>query len=349
MQVYAKTSGKMRDFASVKKWDSQRDHKFVVTYRQGGRRQVRYFKDEKDAKRFAKEKTNELRSEGHQHGELSYEERQAVTVARQTGVNLRAAIEHYAKHLESLGHSTTVESAIRELLAIRQAEGKSRSHLADLRHRLRLFADSYGGRIVASIPTREIDGWLTGLACAPQTRVNFRRIIHNLFAFCLGRDYCASNPVARATKVKVPPKAIGILSVSEAQALLQACPPSILPAAAIGLFGGLRASEIARLDWHSIDLDRRFIEVAASKTKTAQRRLVTISDNLHAWLAPFQAISGRVRPSTNTYRRKFKKALEAAESRAGPTMRCVTVSPRIISPIIKTLRRLRWSLATPKA
>ena len=90
----------MKDFASVKEWPSQRDHKFVVSYRQGGRRQVRYFKEERDAKRFAREKTTELRHDGHRHDELTYEERQAVLVARQTGVNLRAAIEHYSAHLD---------------------------------------------------------------------------------------------------------------------------------------------------------------------------------------------------------------------------------------------------------
>ena len=41
----------MKALAEVRKWDSQpRLHKFVVTYRQGGKRQVRYFKSEKLAK-----------------------------------------------------------------------------------------------------------------------------------------------------------------------------------------------------------------------------------------------------------------------------------------------------------
>jgi hypothetical protein len=47
----------MKALATVRKWDSQpRLHKFVVTYRQGGKRQVRYFKSEKLAKAFAAEK-----------------------------------------------------------------------------------------------------------------------------------------------------------------------------------------------------------------------------------------------------------------------------------------------------
>jgi integrase len=59
-------------------------------------------------------------------------------------------------------------------------------------------------------------------------------------------------------------------------------------------------------------LDRRFIEVAAKKTKTAQRRLVKIPENLHAWLAPFALASGPVAPLASTYQWHFRKAACAA-------------------------------------
>ena len=84
------------------------------------------------------------------------------------------------------------------------------------------------------------------------------------------------------------------------------------------MFAGLRASEITRLDWRAIDLDRRFIEVAARKTKTAQRRLVTISENLHAWLAPFAQESGPVSPPVTTYQWNFTKAARAAGIESWP-------------------------------
>ena len=142
--------------------------------------------------------------------------------------------------------------------------------------------------------------------------MNFRRVVHNFFTFCVARGYAPNNPVTQASKPKVPPRTIGILSVSEARALLGACPESILPAVAIGAFAGLRTSEIMRLDWSSIDLGRGFIEVAAKKTKTAQRRLVTVSENLKAWLAPFVRESGPVSPLATTYQWHFRKAACAA-------------------------------------
>ena len=96
----------MRSLATVRKWDSQpRLHKFVVTYRQGGKRQVRYFKTEKLAKAFAAEKQIELLNEGRKNGEITSEERRAMMVAREKGFSLKDAVEHYATHLESLNHS----------------------------------------------------------------------------------------------------------------------------------------------------------------------------------------------------------------------------------------------------
>ena len=44
---------------------------------------------------------------------------------------------------------------------------------------------------IEHISTKELDGWLHGLPVAPQTRANFRRVVHNFFAFCAARGYCA--------------------------------------------------------------------------------------------------------------------------------------------------------------
>jgi integrase len=308
----------MRTLVRIKKWDSQPRYKFTANYRQGGKRIVRYFADEKGAKAFAAEKQIELLNEGRRNGEITAGERRAMMVAREKGISLKDAIEHYLAHVESLSHSATIETAIEEFLSIRQAEGKAKAHLIDLKHRLNRFAREFGPRLAASISTKEIDGWLHGLPVAPQTRVNFRRVIHNFFTFCVARGYCTGNPVTQASKPKVPPKAIGILTVEQSEALLQACPGVILPAVAIGLFAGLRREEIARLDWRSIDLGRGFIEVTAAKSKTAQRRLVSIPENLHAWLAPCRAISGSVMPPAITYRRKFLKALKVAGIESWP-------------------------------
>ena len=95
-----------------------------------------------------------------------------MMVAREKGFSLKDAVEHYATHLESLNHSASIETAIEEFLAIREAEGNAKAHLIDLRRRLNRFAREFGTRLAASMSTKELDGWLHGLPVAPQTRAS---------------------------------------------------------------------------------------------------------------------------------------------------------------------------------
>jgi integrase len=58
---------------------------------------------------------------------------------------------------------------------------------------------------------------------------------------------------------------------------------------AIGAFAGLRTAELLRLEWADIDFKSGKINVSASKSKTARRRLIACAPNLRAWLAPYAA------------------------------------------------------------
>ena len=113
----------MRPLVSIKYWPSQpRKHKWIVAYRQGEERRLRYFVDEKSAKSFAREKEIELLNEGRRNGEITSEERQAIMVAREKGFTVKTAVDHYALHVASLGRSTAIENAVEEFLS----SGKAR-------------------------------------------------------------------------------------------------------------------------------------------------------------------------------------------------------------------------------
>jgi integrase len=306
----------------VKKWSSRPDFPWVVVWRQGGKRCTRSFSDQREARSFAHEKAVALTNEGRRHEEITDAERRAVHMARELaerlaesgikGFSLTAAIEDYAARMRSLADSVTVLKAVEEMLELREGEGRSKAHLADLKHRLMRFALAHKGRLIGTFTTKDIDRWLLSLKGAPQSKTNFRRAAHNLFSWCVARGYATSNPVTQAAKVKIPPRTIGVLSVSEARRLLTACHACLLPAVAIGIFAGLRREEIARLDWREIDLDGGHIEVKATKSKTAQRRLVEISDNLREWLTPHRQLFGAVSPARTPYRWHFNEAVKAA-------------------------------------
>jgi integrase len=76
--------------------------------------------------------------------------------------------------------------------------------------------------------------------------------------------------------------------------ILNAARPELIPWLCIAGFAGLRTAEIQRLEWKNVDLAEKVIEVPASKSKTASRRLAPVTDNLFAWLQPYSNMHGRV-------------------------------------------------------
>lgn len=74
----------------------------------------------------------------------------------------------------------------------------------------------------------------------------------------------------------------------------------------------MRRSEAEQLEWSEIGDE--FVEVKAHKAKTRQRRLISISPQLRAWLESARAIHGKL-PSIN-YADKLKLILDKAKLRA---------------------------------
>src|SRR4029453_3304192 len=143
------------------------------------------------------------------------------------------------------------------------------------------------------------------------THNHYRNALRLAFNFAVRRGYASENPAVKTEKANVLRAAPGILTVTQAARLLEAATPDVLPYVAIGLFAGLRPAEIDRLDWSEIDFESGLIEVKAAKSKTAQRRFVTIQPNLRMWLLPLRQHKGNVTPQ-NCFRQLFEHARDAA-------------------------------------
>lgn len=212
------------------------------------------------------------------------------------GKTLTDATDFYCKHLKAIQKSSTLNELVGLFLQAKESECGHR-YLRDLHNRLKRFQKSFGEEIVAAINTPLCDDWLRGLPLAPASRNAYRRVLRTFFDYAESRGYCADNPIARIKKARERDKPVGVLTPKQVTALLTKAAPEIVPMLAIGAFAGLRAAEIARLDWKEINLDRNFIEVTARKSKTASRRLVTVLPNLCSWLKPFRRKEGSLMPS----------------------------------------------------
>src|SRR5262249_54860590 len=261
--------------------DSNRPHlRFVVNYREAGKRKRTFFEAKEAADPFVAFKNAELTRNAVDHVEFATSLRvmaqNAAELLNPFGKTIMDAAQHYVAHLKASEKSCTAQKLVRELLAAKKADGVGERHLSDLDYRLRHFAEEFDGKLVAEITSAEIDHWLRSLNVGAQTRNHYRANVLQAFNFAVRSGYAPTNPVEGATKAKVVGGRPGILTVEEAARLLEAATPEILPFIAVGLFAGLRRAEIERLDWSEIDFESGLIEVTAAKAKTAMRRFVTI-------------------------------------------------------------------------
>ena len=222
------------------------------------------------------------------------------------GKTIADATAFYREHLENIKRSCTVDELVAGFLQNKEHDGKRPHYLRDLRSRLGRFRRDFGSCIVATVTANQCDDWLRAFPLSAQSRNNYRRVLSTFFAYAVARRFCPDNPIVNTSKAKVMAKPVEVLTPEQTRRLLQSADADILACFAIGAFAGLRAAEISRLDWKEIKLDRGFIEVTASSSKTASRRLVTIQPNLKTWLLPFVRESGPVEPPNA--RKKFDAA-----------------------------------------
>lgn len=243
----------------------------------------------------------------------------AIELLQPTGTALEVACAIYAKCFAILGSDRMTEAAtffqrhaaasitprtVRqvadELLEVRTQRttkgtpGAPR-YISTLRNQLTRFAKDFACE-AANVTTGDVQGWLDKLKCAPRTVKCFRTSIGTLMSFAEARGYIfkGSNPVDGTEAIVSNEGAIEIFTPVEVAALLAAAPKAFLPVVALGAFAGVRTAEIQRLTWQDIDLAGGFITVGAAQAKTRSRRLVPITSNLAAWLAPYAKQRGDV-------------------------------------------------------
>lgn len=271
---------------------------FVVRSKLAGKWERAFFKTDREAKTYVDLKRIELHNSGKEGAtfpaELRVMAQWAAEQLEQFGKTIRDAVEFYTRHLNSEARSVPVHRAFDEVIANRRYAGLSKTYISDLEFRLGRFKKTFGERSVAEITTSEIDAWLESLAVGPVTRNTFRRDVRTLFSFCCKRGYCAGNPVLATTLAKEPNTEVEVISVEDAQRLLEKSSREMLPYWAIGLFAGLRPSEIRNLQWSDVDFDDSLVTVRSGKT--GRKRFVHMQPNLIAWLNPyrFQKREGKV-------------------------------------------------------
>lgn len=230
----------------------------------------------------------------------------AAAASLPKGATLGEAVRFYAARHPANMQRKTVAEVVAEFIADREGAGCSEIYLHDLRVRLgQQFAAAFVlpmGTLTAPLVQAYIYGLkntLTGKPASNRSKENMLRCIVSVANFARRMKYIPAELAFEIAEIPAPkkqPAPVGIYSPEEIRSMLAGADAEVVPALAIAAFAGLRLAEVARLDWREIRLSERLIVIEADKAKTAARRLVTISDNLAAWLAPHAQRFGPVNP-----------------------------------------------------
>jgi integrase len=230
------------------------------------------------------------------------------------GDRIIEASKDFARRNPTKRKPRTVREVSDELIALKTKRGGSGRYIEDLRNRLDTFSKAFAVD-VAHVTTGDVQGWLDRMKGSPRTVKNFRDTANTLFKFAESHSYIArgENPVTATQKPETRNgEPITIYTPAELQRLIVASPDWFRPVIALQAFAGLRSAEVARLDWGDVKIERGHIELGASKTKTATRRLVPIAPNLALWLKPHVKQSGKVFKHSRAYFHEVQRNLSVA-------------------------------------
>lgn len=215
------------------------------------------------------------------------------------GVTISQAVDYYLAHAQPSGGQKTVRATVAEFIAAKRAAGRKDSYLDVQGYVLGVLVREFGERMVHELTADEIEGWMNRQQWSLRTRLNYFSDVRNLFGYATRKGYRPTNPMERLEKPTVTEKSPGVLTPEQVAALLTAAndgKAEMLPAIALGLFAGLRTSELEVLDWQHVDLAERNIHIPPEVSKTREGRDVQILDNLAAWLQPHAKRSGPIAP-----------------------------------------------------
>lgn len=299
--------------------------RYTLSFYRDGRRERKVFTSVEDAKREALFVAQRIQV-GMQHvTDLKPHERDSFKAAeamlQKSGIPLVAAVEdylrarelagteslaamasEYGQHFKKVVRKVTIPEIVAEMLLHREQDGASKVYLGQLKTTLNRFAAKFPGEVL-NATSQEIDAWLRSLDVAPGTRNSMLRCIKVFFSFARSRNYLPEDRSTAADPVRLVKNVsnnYSIFTPKQMETILHAAPPRLIPILAIEAFSGVRVAELRRLDWSAVDLDRRIIELRADQAKTASRRVVPITDNLAAWLAPLER-KGKVVAAKNLY------------------------------------------------
>ena len=276
------------------KWD--RGYRALATFRKANKLRTKYFPSMRRAKLWADEWTRQVAASGITQT-IQPDELNAVVHARaelaEIGATLAEVIAAGMPLVRAKRCGVTVSDLIVRRLDYMRVRGCAKEHFANTQARLKLFGAAFGKRPAALVTTAEIDVWMSGLGKGPRTIANVRDSLHAMFANGVRLDLIAHNPVTKSLRPALRTGNISIFTLDQVRELLRVAKErNQLGYVVLGLFAGLRRSEILRLT--PAELNHSWVRITHGKTR-GSRRVVHLNATAQAWMPEDSLDFGGVR------------------------------------------------------
>lgn len=302
----------------------------IPTRLTGGKRRIKQFKLEKEARVFAKEEWDYFRTQGNIFFDLSREEiRQALSamqLAKENEADLLKVVKFGIERMCPEGGSKTVNETVEEFVAIKEKRHEKKDlalkSLRDARSKAQKLSLLLGKKPIKEVSGKQLKKALTGLNKTHRTQRNYKSLWSEVFKFAKENKYIIDNPfdeLSTEDKKEIigrgndwnPPE---ILSIEEAESLLHTALANpelnLLPAVTLGLFCGIRTEELKKLKWENVKLNDENPHVIIPLEIAKKRRLrrVEISPNAVEWLMQCPKRSGNITENNheNDYQKRFR-------------------------------------------
>jgi len=293
---------------------------FTIAWNEGGRRRTKCYASLEEARLIAQQTMVRLTNGTSLTDDVTLRDiemlRHCQGIAQGFGITLAAAIEEWSS-ARKVADDIPLSDAVRfyqlnrrdllpvksvvevaaEFVESRRAAGMSAIYVRNSRDYLNRFTGQVSANI-GDVTVGDINAFLRRQeTLGPVTKNSLRRSLVTMFIFAKRQGYLhpdRKTAAEQSESFRVPESDIEIFTPEEIGKLLLAAHARILPVVAIGAFAGIRSAEINRLRWEDVKWDRGHIEIAGWKAKTAARRIVPLTDNLKAWLAPWREETGQI-------------------------------------------------------
>lgn len=207
---------------------------------------------------------------------------------RAVGASVQEAVDYFLRHAAAVREHVTVTELARRFIDAKEDAGRAARGLQTLRCALGSLVRWMPAVMVTEVQREHVEAWLRGSGWAARTKNSRLAFASTCFRWAVSRGLCSRNPCEGIGKMREDAEEVGTLTVGECEALLRAALVGedrwFMPYVAIGLFCGLRRSELERLTRDMVNLAERTVIVAAKKTKTRQRRVVDLPEVAVTWM-----------------------------------------------------------------